>query len=66
MMRDQLRLVLQPDDQLVKITTVIAIDDHSGVERMRHVILSRLLWETASDLVWPGERLENRQAVLVP
>ena len=54
MMRDQLRLVLQPDDQLVKITTVIAIDDHSGVERMRHVILSRFLWETAwrSGLAW--------------
>src|SRR5512133_1070344 len=32
MMRDQLRLVLQPDDQLVKITTVIAIDDHSDGE----------------------------------
>ena len=29
---DQLRLVLQPDDQLVKITTVIAIDDHSDGE----------------------------------
>ena len=66
MMRDQLRLDLQPDDQLVKITTVIAIDDHSGVERMRHVILSRLLGRQPGDLVWPGEPLENRQAVLVP
>ena len=32
MMRDQLRLVLQPDDQLVKIKTVTAIDDHSDGE----------------------------------
>jgi hypothetical protein len=32
MTRDQLRLVLQPDDQLVKIKTVIAIDDHSDGE----------------------------------
>ena len=32
MTRDQLRLVLQPDDQLVKIKTVTAIDDHSDGE----------------------------------
>ena len=32
MTRDQLRLVLQPDDQLVKIKTVTAIDDHSDSE----------------------------------
>jgi len=32
MMREQLRLVLQPDDQLVKIKTVTAIDDHSDGE----------------------------------
>jgi hypothetical protein len=32
MARDQLRLVLQPDDQLVKIKTVTAIDDHSDGE----------------------------------
>ena len=31
-MRDQLRVVLQPDDQLVKIKTVTAIDDHSDGE----------------------------------
>jgi len=30
--RDQLRLVLQPDDQLVKIKTVTAIDDRSDGE----------------------------------
>ena len=36
MTRDQLRLVLQPDDQLVKIKTVTAIDDHSdGGSRRR-------------------------------
>ena len=29
---DQLRVVLQPDDQLVKIKTVTAIDDHSDGE----------------------------------
>jgi hypothetical protein len=33
MTRDQLRLVLQPDDQLVKIKTVTAIDDHSDGEQ---------------------------------
>ena len=32
MTRDQLRLVLQPDDQLVKIKTVTVIDDHSDGE----------------------------------
>ena len=32
MTRDQLRLVLQPDDQLVKIKTVTGIDDHSDGE----------------------------------
>ena len=32
MMRDQLRLVLQHDDKLVKIKTVTAIDDHSDGE----------------------------------
>jgi len=32
MTRDQLRVVLQPDDQLVKIKTLIAIDDHSDGE----------------------------------
>jgi hypothetical protein len=32
MTRDQLRVVLQPDDQLVKIKTVTAIDDHSDGE----------------------------------
>ena len=32
MARDQLRLVLQPDDHLVKIKTVTAIDDHSDGE----------------------------------
>jgi hypothetical protein len=29
LMRDQLRLVVQSDDQLAKIKTVIGIDDHS-------------------------------------
>jgi hypothetical protein len=33
MTRDQLRLVLQPDDQRVKIKTVTAIDDHSDGEQ---------------------------------
>ena len=33
MTRDQLSLVLQPDDQLVKIKTVTAIDDHSDGEQ---------------------------------
>jgi hypothetical protein len=32
MTRDLLRLVLQPDDQLVKIKIVTAIDDHSDGE----------------------------------
>jgi hypothetical protein len=32
MTRDHLRLVLQRDDQLVKIKTVTAIDDHSDRE----------------------------------
>jgi hypothetical protein len=33
--RGRVKLVLQPDDQLVKIKTVIGIDDHSDGEHAR-------------------------------
>ena len=46
MTRDQLRLVLQPDDQLVKIKTVTAIDDHSDGEHpgVEHDLQSRQVY----------------------
>src|SRR5512133_2111264 len=66
MTRDQLRLVLQPDDQLVKIKTVTAIDDHSdgahpGVEQdlqsrqvyfRTHPLRPQPSIATATPLIW--------------